>query len=258
MAKRASGTTVFSDRADSYLTLAQRPLHVLLFLLPIIVLYEAGTFLYLTDNRRGIVETIRAHSIILGFFQDFGVAGRFLPAMALVAVLLVWQSIRRDPWRVRPVILAAMLVESIVWTAPLFVFGGLIRRAAAAGGSVDWAAMAWEARLTIALGAGLYEELLFRMIGMAAVHLVMVDLLRMKDATGRWTAVGVTAVAFAFYHEVAGPGPAGVDWSLLALFLGAGVYFGWLYLWRGFGIVVGVHVLYDALVLVALPALRAP
>lgn len=240
----------------AYLADSQRPLHVLAFLLPMIVLYEVGTALYLTDPAHGVVETIRAHSILLGFFQDFGVAGRFLPALALGAVLVVWQTIRRDRWHVSLPVLLGMIVESAVWTAPLLVFGGLIQSLALAMAQSDLASMTWPARLTIALGAGLYEEMLFRMIGMAAVHMLLVDLLQMKDATGRLLAVGATAVAFALYHELpAGSGPAGLDWGPVLLFLAAGVFFGWLYLWRGLAVVVGVHALYDALVLVVFPAL---
>ncbi len=255
--KRRSGLT-----GAGYLAASQRPLPILVFLLPMIVLYELGTLLYLTDHGRGVVETIRAHSIILGFFQDFGVAGRFLPALALITVLLVWQAIRRDPWRVSAPVVAGLAIESAVWTAPLLVFSGLLRAMAPSAGlagmqQVELTEMTWQARLTIALGAGLYEELLFRMIGMTAAHALVVDVLRRSDSTGRWLAVGLTAVAFAMYHEVgpAAGGPA-IDWSLLVLFLGAGVFLGWLYLWRGLGVVVGVHAIYDALVLVILPALR--
>lgn len=257
------GKPASTDSARGYFTLSTRPLHVLVFLLPLIVLYEAGTMIFLTDRARGVVETIRAHSILLGFFQEAGVVGPFLPGLALITVLLVWQSIRRDPWRVSPGVLLGMAGECLVWTAPLFVLGGLIYRAIG-GGSVAAAALAasdlhdmsWPARMTIAVGAGLYEELLFRMIGIAAVHFLVVDLLRRTDDTGRWVAVTVTAVAFALYHEIATR--AGIDWPLLALFTGAGIYLGWLFLKRGLGIVVGVHALYDALILVVIPALRAP
>lgn len=253
-----------TDPGRGYLALSTRPLHVLVFLLPLIVLYEAGTMFFLTDRARGVVETIRAHSILLGVFQEAGVVGPFLPGLALIAVLVAWQSIRRDPWRVRPIVLLGMAAECLAWTAPLFVLGGLIFRAIGGGGPGDGAAMAgmdlyemsWPARLTIAVGAGLYEELLFRMIGIAAVHFLIVDLFRRSDDTGRWVAVTVTAAAFALYHEIATRG--GINWPLFTLFTGAGFYLGWLFLRRGFGIVVGVHALYDALILVVIPALRSP
>lgn len=233
-----------------YAAASTRPLHTLVFLLPLIVLYEIGSNVYLTDRASGIGDNIRAHSILLDFFQDFGVAGRSLPALALVMVLLVQHSIRRDPWRIKPAVIAGMAAESALWTLPLLVLSALILRALtpAAGTEPDWSHMEVPARLTIAAGAGLYEELLFRLIGIAAVHLLLVDVLRLRDDTGRWVAVLSTAVAFALYHDVWTGGR--VEWRLLLLFMSAGVYLGWLFLWRGFGIAVAGHTLYDAVVLV--------
>ena len=61
----------------------------------------------------------------------------------------------------------------------------------------------------------------------------------------------LAALAFAIYHDevvVAGA----IRWPLLATYFAAGVYLGVLYLWRGFGIAVGVHAVYDIVVLVFL------
>lgn len=257
MSRAKPGRGPREPRAEAYAALSAGPLHVLAFLLPLVVFYEAGMTWVLADRAGGAVETIRAHSILLGLFQEAGAAGRFLPALAVVAVLAAQQVIRGASWRVRPVVLAGMSLECVMWTAPLFVFGAIIHRAAAGLAGVDWSVMPWAARLTIAVGAGLYEEFLFRLVGIAAVHFLLVDVLRRSDDTGRWVAVTVTAIAFALYHEVATRGGR-LDWALLAMFTAAGLYLGWLFLSRGFAIVVGVHALYDALVLVAIPALQAP
>jgi len=40
-----------------------RPLHVLLFLLPMVVLYEVGSIRYLSDPAHGVVEMIGAQRI---------------------------------------------------------------------------------------------------------------------------------------------------------------------------------------------------
>lgn len=256
MSRAKPGRGPREPRSDGYAALSAGPLHVLAFVLPLVLLYEAGVARFLTDRAGGSVETIRAHSILLGLFQDAGVAGRFLPALAVITVLVAWQVIRGASWRVRPVVLAGMVLECVMWTAPLFVFGAVIHRVAAGLAGADWSTMPWSARLTIAVGAGLYEEFLFRLIGIAAVHFLLVDVLRRSDDTGRWVAVTLTAVAFALYHEVATRGGR-LDWALLAMFTTAGLYLGWLLLSRGFAIVVGVHALYDALVLVAIPALLA-
>ncbi len=255
----------FAARSSGdYSALSKGPLHSLCFLLPLIIAYELGTRWYLTDSFMSSVQTIRAHSMLLAFFQDFGVAGRFLPAMTVVAVLVVWHVLNGDRARVRPQVLLGMILESALLTVPLIVFIGLMQLAFGTGHPPSPAAaqvaqqtldplakLPWRAGLTISLGAGLYEEMLFRMVGVTALHLVCVDLAKMSEQVGTWLAVGLAAAAFAAYHDVMGQGGGGhIDALKAASLMVAGVYFGMVFSVRGFGLAVGVHVLYDVYVLV--------
>jgi membrane protease YdiL (CAAX protease family) len=242
----------------AYAELSTRPLYVLLFLLPLIALYEIGSIFYLTGD--GFRETIRAHSILLEFFQDFGVAGPFLPALSLTAVLVAWHVLRGDAFRVKPAVLGGMALESVGWTIPLIVLIALIQLAARGSGAPTAAAqtqpvslldLPWQSRVAISIGAGLYEELLFRMVGMAAVHLVLVDLARMSERWGAALAILLSAAAFAVYHDVVGA-HGEIDAVKAFSLLSAGAYFGLVYYLRGFGIVVAVHALYDIFALVVL------
>jgi membrane protease YdiL (CAAX protease family) len=115
-------------------------------------------------------------------------------------------------------------------------------------------ALSDQALITISIGAGLYEELLFRMLGIALLHIIFVDLARMSDKWGTGLAILISAAAFAVYHDVTAPSGDLQITKALSL-LCAGGYFGLLYIFRGFGIVVGVHALYDIAVLVGLPRL---
>ena len=99
-------------RSDTgYSGAAQRPLTILIFLFPLIIAYEVGSRLYLSSAETASGQTIRAHSVILGFFQDFGIVGRFIPAIALITVLVVWHVINADGWRVRLRVLGGMGAE---------------------------------------------------------------------------------------------------------------------------------------------------
>jgi hypothetical protein len=250
-----------------YARLSTRPLHILVFLLPLIAAYEVGSVLYLGSGT-DVAQVVRAQRILGEFFAWFGVSGLHLPAILAVIVLLVWQFISGDRWRIRWGVIGGMWVESMLWTVPLLVLGLIVVRAisaemggglhsasAGAGGllaaaGVDGSgATDWRGQATIAIGAGVYEELLFRMVGIALVHLVLVDFLAMKDMFGRIGAVVLTSIAFALYHDVVVHG-GGVDWPRLIYYFVAGAYFAVLYLGRGFGIVVAVHALYDIVVLV--------
>lgn len=256
-----------------------RPLHVLVFLLPLVVAYEIGSALYLSQSGQAI-KTIRAERILSSFFEVFGAGGLYLPGIVLIVVLLLWHLLSRDSWRVHWQVLLGMLVEAVVWTVPLLVLGQIMQRAfhgepavfatlaqaaqhagaaapsaASAGAgaaSSGLAALSIPARATISIGAGIYEELLFRLVAIALFHTIAADLLRIRDGTAKVIAVFAAAVAFALYHDVMLPG-GGLDPGRLAIYTLAGLYFGTVYILRGFGIVVAVHALYDLAVLVLLP-----
>ena len=246
--------SVPSRGGAGYLDVSRQPLQILAFLVPLILLYEIGSARYLSDPAHGLTQTIRARSILLGFFQDFGVAGQFLPGLAIATVLIVWQVLSGQRWRISFWALPVMLAESLAWTIPLLVILALLKQsgtgpAVAAAGPDVIGSLPWQARVVISVGAGLYEELLFRMIGIAALHLVLVDLARMNDRLGSAIAVVLSAAAFAVYHDVTRAN-GHTDWSQAILLMSAGAYFGGVYLGRGFGIVVAVHALYDVFVLV--------
>ncbi len=231
---------------DGYARLATRPLHVLAFLLPLMLVYEIGSIMYLSDPGHGVMETIGARSILGGFFDLFGVASFHLPPIVLAAVLLVWHALEGDSWRVRPHVLLGMALESCVWMLPVLVFSHLMgtRMAGMApGGTI--AEHTWQAKLTLSIGAGIYEELLFRLILVTLIHMVIVDLMKLSHGVGYVVGAVVSALAFALYHDVARH-----DTVKFLFLAGAGAYFAALYIMRGFGIVVAAHALYDVVVLI--------
>lgn len=247
-------------RRVSYAQRSREPLHILAFLLPMLILYELGSILYLSDPGVGLVRIVEAQGILAGFFRIFGVAGLHLPAVVLVVVLLLQHILSRHRWALRPRVLPLMALESAALALPLLLVALLLTTAPLAEAGDDLDTLSWQARGTIALGAGLYEELLFRMVLIEAIHLIAADLLRLRETTSRILAVVLSALAFAAYHDLALPG-GGLDTRRALFMLVAGLYFGLLYLARGFGIAVGVHAAYDLVVLLgvgaAQPALDA-
>lgn len=249
-----------SERRSGYFYLSMRPLHVLVFLLPLVLLYEVGSAVYLVSDDGRTRQNIEANKLLADFFNLFGLPGLFLPAIALLTVFFVWHVMSGDRWRIRPGVLGLMVAESAAWTIPLLLIGVLHVHSAAAAtwhaalasGGAPLAEMSWQARLTISIGAGLYEEMLFRLILIAALHALFADLLGVRHGAAATIAVIGSALAFALYHDTALP-TGGTDWARLTFFLIAGLYLGAVYAVRGFGIVVGAHALYDVFVLVFLP-----
>ncbi len=246
-----------APRAEGYFAEVQRPLPILIFLLPMLIAYELGAFLYLSGGQDQ-QTTIAAWGMLARFFEMFGVVGFHLPGVLLITVLLIWHVLQHDPWRVHLSVLVGMAMEACVWTVPLTILL-IVLQSVLIGDSAPPAAaqvadaaglrdLPWQARLTISAGAGLYEELLFRMIAIAAVHALLVDIMRLPNRFGGGMAIVVSAVAFALYHNQAGGSEIGWAGAFVPYFV-AGLYFGLLYVVRGFGLVVAVHFLYDVVAL---------
>jgi membrane protease YdiL (CAAX protease family) len=234
--------------STGYWPLSQQPLQSLFFLLPLVVLYEVGTLLYVRESF-GQVPHILAHKMLRQFFEAIGVGdGAFyLPGLIVVVVLLSLHVARKDRWRFEPAIYPWMAVESLVLSLPLFVM-----MLVGFGTTTAWRLMAsahegtsWQTLMVYSVGAGIYEELLFRLIGIALLHMIFADLLALPQQIGAAAAVIGTAVLFALYHF--GPGNP-FHWGRFTFYSLAGAYFAVVYLLRGFGIVAGTHAMYDVLV----------
>ena len=233
-----------------YWHVSQRPLQSLVFLIPLILAYELGTRLYARDAVSGMIRDIYARSLLRDFLQALGATGYYLPGLIIVVVLLCWHVARRDPWTFDLPFSLLMWTESVVLALPLFGFAFLLL--ALGQPAARWTLVAnapppvtWQADLVFAIGAGLYEELLFRLIAITVLHLFLVDVLAFPKRTGAIGAVLLSAVAFAIYHF---PDLASFDLGRCLFYTLAGIYFAGVFVVRGFGIVVGAHAMYDVLV----------
>jgi hypothetical protein len=172
--------------------------------------------------------------------------------MTLVIGGALWLIVRdRRSGPVQPTTLGLMLAESMVLAALFGIVVGTVTmqllgplRALAQGTGLDGGPLA---RLTLSLGAGLYEELLFRVVVVAllAYALRAVGLARVSAGV---VATIVGALLFSAFHYI---GPMGESYQLESFVFRAlaGVAFSALYLTRGFGITAWTHALYDIAVL---------
>jgi len=239
----------------SYFSRSMRPLHMLIFLLPIVTLYELGTLGVFGPVR----DSLKAHEMLVRFFDIFGVVGLHLPALALVTMLVIQHALTRDPFKPSFVVWVKMVAESAFLTVPLVVLVMLLKH----DGGLGMAAQATvvepsqASQMMLALGASLYEEMLFRLVLITLIHFLISDVFGFSETKGFVIGLIVSSAAFAWHHDQMFLLDGSIDVRKGIFYFLAGMYFGLLFLMRGLGIAVGVHLFYDLLVLVILPSFEA-
>jgi membrane protease YdiL (CAAX protease family) len=225
-----------------YFQRAEMPLTSLVFLLPLIVLYELGTHYISTSSHQG-EQRIIAFNLLQQFFGWFGATGKYLPAMAVAGILLSWHIARGDAWKIRVGTLGGMVVESFVLAIPLILMGCV----AARYWSLAASRLPDSSLIILSIGAGIYEELVFRLMILTILHLLLIDILKLRKSWSYLLMVLISSLLFAGYHYL---GNEHFVWQTFVFRTAAGLYFGAIFVFRGFGITAGSHAAYDILIVV--------
>jgi len=102
-------------------------------------------------------------------------------------------------------------------------------------------------KLALSLGAGLYEELFFRVILVTVFILIFTKVFGKKWAAVTASVV-LSALLFSAVHYIGSMGDAFTLGSFLYRFL-FGLILNGIYVWRGFGVAAWTHAIYDIMVI---------
>jgi len=251
-----------ASAAPLYWQETRRPWVNLVFIAPWLVLYEVGVWL---SDWTGQTARNGADAWLRAGLDRSGWPLAWLLPLVVLATLWGWHRVSQEPCRVRRDTLAGMAAESVLFACGLILIGQAIDGWMKVSDPLLLATGVSSVALRFVnfLGAGLYEEFLFRLcllpLGYALLRGVLVP---RKVAAG--CAIVATSLVFALAHYL---NPTG-DMTVLSLFtdavarvqtqrelwfgfafrLIAGGYFAAIYCTRGFGIAVGCHALYDVIV----------
>jgi membrane protease YdiL (CAAX protease family) len=218
--------------------------------------------------------------------MGFGVKFAWVaPPLAVVVILTALQITSRKQWRFCLRDLLPMSLECILLAVPLIVLTLFMGSSAAQDGNVRWfspnerptqivslpvcssvtgsnppslsaeAGGALEdqpllANIITGIGAGIYEELVFRLILICLLMLLFQDVLRLTHKNSIILAVLISAALFSAHHHIdlfSGQPNANDPFNSIrfAFRTIAGIYFAVLFAIRGFGITAGTHAFYD-------------
>lgn len=242
-------------KRTSYFALSKAPRYSVLFALPLLVAYETLAAV-LAQPGRG--EIRNGADVLLRnlFTAAAGPKGPaiFMGVVVVLGVFLVLRDLRSSRAGVKPAVFAGMLLESAALAAAFGVVIGVatakllgsLRVLAVAQSPLQ--SMSWTSRLMLSLGAGLYEELLFRVLLVGGLALGARVLLGLSPRVAGVVAVVIGATIFSAFHYI---GPFGDPFQIQSFTfrLLSGVAFSGLYLLRGFGVTAWTHALYDGFLL---------
>ncbi len=224
--------------------LLARPLDSLFFLLPLIAFYEAACLLLDMPDPPGADHRVVAFHLLQGFFNLLGTVFAWMPGFAVVVILLATHLVSRQPWRFRRKAVGLMYFEAVAWALPLIAVNHFTRMAAG-----TLMASTWVGDAALCVGAGIYEELVFRLVLISLLVLIGADLLRFPQDATIVAAVFLSAIVFALHHH---PPLGGEPFSAVRFVFRciAGVYLGGIFVFRGYGPAAGAHIAHNLLILV--------
>jgi Type II CAAX prenyl endopeptidase Rce1-like len=240
------------SRQDNYLLATRHPWPCLLFLLPLLIAYEVGVLwvggAHPEALRSGVDAWLRWALMKFGLKQLY-----ILPAV-VAGVFLIWSWFRRkDRPCDLPGALLGMTLESLAFALILYGLCACLNPVLFSTSQpvLDQAPAIVKdhsepvGKIVTFVGAGIYEEAVFRLVMFSAVLII----LRILQAPGL-VAAGVAALAsaatFAAVHHF-GPFGEPFDGGVFGFRLLAGLFFAGLFYFRGFGVAVGAHAIYDLL-----------
>ena len=225
----------------NYFQSTRTPLYSLIFSLPLVGLYEIGLMLISTKdlpNIRNAADVLMRQA--LEIFGSFGLYGFGL--LFLAGFLFIY-FIQKKSWghiKIHGNYFIFMLIESIVWAWLLYYFMQFGQLAF----FMNPQSRILIQQVVLSIGAGIYEEFVFRVILITGLMSVLSFIFQWKITLQRIGAIVGAAILFSLFHFIGVFGePPSI--SLFLIRFMAGLFLGGLYTARGFGITACAHAVYD-------------
>ena len=229
----------------SYLLKSRTSFYSFLFTLPLFFLYEVNILFLSWDDilvvRNGADFLMRN---ILESFDIYGLYGLGLVFFLGLLVTYIFFIKEDQQQEVNVNYLFIMLAESIMWSVVLYflLFKFMVLLMNPVGKTILQ-------QVTLAIGAGIYEEFLFRVLLIAGLSGILGFVFMWDKTFKNIIAVVLSGGIFSAFHFMGEYG----DFFSMELFLirfFAGLILGVLYMYRGFGITAYTHSIYDLIVLI--------
>lgn len=223
-------------------------LYSYLISLPLLLLYEVLIFLAQPDTEQ--VVRISVDVWIKTLFSYFGrdVISITLILVALIGLIVLYRE-RKKLGSLKISYFFTMLIEASFYAFVLALLisvtvSGLLQMVQLSPVET----LSTLQQLALSLGAGLYEELFFRVILVSALLYAFKKIFT-KQVVAFAVAILLAAAIFSLVHYFGAYGDPFTVGSFLFRFL-FGLALNAIYLWRGFGMAAWTHAIYDLMIIV--------
>jgi len=227
---------------NDYLTRSRNLPKSFLFILPLLVFYEIGIILYGAETKNA------AGVIVKKPFEIFGDSATlaFNSLIIILSFCSIFYIEKKN--RLSCGIFIPMFFESAAYGFCLgyvtlfFVHGYLPLEI------TNSYVHNFIKGIIISIGAGIYEEILFRMLLLSILYFIIVKALRTNPIIGSLTSILICAFIFSIMHYI-GPSADSFSISSFSFRLVAGIVLSAIFIFRGLGIAVYTHAIYDILII---------
>lgn len=215
-----------------------------LFILPLLILYEVGIAVY-DSNVKNTADVIIKTPLML-----LGKNGSLIFNSLVIVFLIVSVFYIEREYRFSPFIFFPMLMESIIYTLLLglglgfIVYKMLLPYILAKPFSTNILM-----GIILSLGAGVYEEIVFRFLLITSLYFVFTALLKVNKIASAVVSIILSTSLFTMMHYIGTLGDSITYTNVSFRFL-AGIILSVIFMFRGLGITVYTHAIYDILLVV--------
>lgn len=222
-------------------------LYSYLISLPLLLLYEVLIFIAQPDSENVVRISVDVWIKTLFSYLGQDVLSITLILVALLGIIVLYRE-RAKLSSLRTGYFGGMLIESTVYA---FLLSILIATAISSllqmVQSSPIQSLSLLQQLALSLGAGLYEELFFRVLLVSALLWIFKYFFN-KKGIAYGTAILLAALIFSLVHYIGVMGDPFTFSSFLFRFL-FGLALNAIYVWRGFGVAAWTHAIYDLMVI---------
>jgi len=227
-----------------YWNYTKSPIYSLLFTLPFFLIYEIGIFF--TTNDDILVLRNGADALMRQILSIFGLVGLYWLGLLFLLIIIITLYAQRNFWSNTEIIgnyFFFMMFESLFWSGVLFLFMSNIYLFL-----MNPNGQYLIQQITLAIGAGIYEEFLFRVILISVIASLFSLIFKWNKKTNYILGMFMSAGIFSVFHFIGDYGDYFSFRIFMVRFL-AGIFLGMLFIMRGFGITAWSHSIYDLIVL---------